>query len=239
MVNRININGIIVSNEYKEVYEEFGITSVCPNDVISQLPQNNSEPVEIHVSSDGGDVYAGFEIYTKLKEYKGRITAKVINLAASAATLPLMAADEILISPVAQIMIHNAWGTQTGNQHAMKDAAKQLEEIAESLINAYELRTKQRREKLQKWMDEETYFSAYKAVQYGFADEVLYTSNRTQSKVIAACVGADGLLNQVVIDEYFANKEKKDEPKRRSGFDMLRAKHNPQKNTKKTIKRFF
>lgn len=134
---------------------------------------------------------------------------KILNIAASAASIIAMVGDEVLISPVGQLMIHNAWTTQTGNQHAMREVADQLEQLAESLINAYELRTNQSREQIQKWLDAETFFSAHKAVEYGFADEVMYSESRTQNKVIAACVGIDGLLSASVIDEYL---QKKNEP---------------------------
>lgn len=207
MVVKIEIKGMIVSDAHKEVYSEWGIEHTAPVDVIEQLPKNGQDPIELHFSSGGGDAYAGFKIFSKLKEYGGKKTAKVNSIAASAASIIAMACDEILISPVGQIMIHNAWGTQTGNQHKMREAAAQLEELAESLVNAYELRTGQSREQIKQWMDEETYFSAHKAVQYGFADEMLYSNSRTQSKVIAACVGADGLLNEAVITEYFAKKD--------------------------------
>lgn len=203
----IKVNGVIVSDQHKEIYDEWKIENTAPKDIFSQLPQKGSEPIEIHISSGGGDAYAGFVIYTKLKDYKGKKTVKILNIAASAASIIAMVGDEVLISPVGQLMIHNAWTTQTGNQHVMREVADQLEQLAESLINAYELRTNQSREQIQKWLDSETYFSAHKAVEYGFADEVMYTASRTQSKTIAACVEANGLLNQVVIDEYFANKK--------------------------------
>lgn len=216
----IKVNGRIVSDQHKEVYNEMQIENTAPNDVISQLPKTNA-PVEIHISSGGGDVYAGFEIYTKLKEYKGKVTVKVLSLAASAASIIAMAGDEILISPVGQIMIHNASTTQTGNQHDMRDVAVFLEEIAQSVINAYELRTGQSREQLQKWMDEEKFFSAFKAVEYGFADEIMFTASRTQNKVIAACINTDGLLSASVIDEYFEKKQQitaEEKPERKRGF---------------------
>ncbi|MFJ8065831.1 head maturation protease, ClpP-related [Psychrobacillus sp. NPDC096426] len=204
----IKINGVIVSDQHKEIYDEWKIENIAPKDIFTQLPKKDSEPIEIHISSGGGDAYAGFLIYTKLKAYPGKKTVKILNIAASAASIIAMAGDEVLISPVGQLMIHNAWTTQTGNQHAMREVADQLEELAESLVNAYELRTNQSREKIKKWLDSETYFSAHKAVEYGFADEVMYSESRTQNKVIAACVGMDGLLSASVIEEYIQKKEK-------------------------------
>ncbi|MFC9540820.1 head maturation protease, ClpP-related [Lysinibacillus sp. NPDC056959] len=209
MAKVIKVNGAIVSDQHKEIYDEWKIENTAPKDIFSQLPKKDSEPIEIHISSGGGDAYAGFLIYTKLKDYKGKKTVKILNIAASAASIIAMVGDEVLISPVGQLMIHNAWTTQTGNQHVMREVADQLEQLAESLINAYELRTNQPREQIQKWLDAETYFSAHKAVEYGFADEVMYSESRTQNKVIAACIGVNGLLSASVIDEYL---QKKNEP---------------------------
>lgn len=213
MTKVIKINGTIVSDQHKEIYDEWKIENTSPNVVFNQLPSNGKDPIEIHISSGGGDAYAGFLIYSRLKDYKGKKTVKILNIAASAASIIAMVGDEVLISPVGQLMVHNAWTTQTGNQHTMRQVAEQLEELAESLINAYELRTKQPREQIQKWLDEETYFSAHKAVEYGFVDEVMYSESRTQNKVIAACVGMDGLLSASVIDEYL---QKKNEPKNKN-----------------------
>ena len=216
MTKLIKVNGMIVSDQHKEIYDEWQIENTAPKDIFSQLPKKDSEPIEIHISSGGGDAYAGFLIYTQLKAYPGKKTVKILNIAASAASIIAMAGDEVLISPVAQLMIHNAWTTQTGNQHAMREVADQLEELAESLVNAYELRTNQSREQIKKWLDSETYFSAHKAVEYGFADEVMYSESRTQNKVIAACVGMDGLLSASVIDEHIQKKEKQSSQNQKS-----------------------
>lgn len=206
IVKIIEIKGTIVSDAHKEVYVDMGIEHTAPKDVLDKINLNAAEPIEIHISSGGGDAYTGFYLYSKLKDYKGKKTVKVLNIAASAASVIAMAGDEILISPVGQIMIHNASTHIAGNQHEMRQMAETLEELAESLVNAYELRTGQPREQLQKWMDEENYFSAHKAVQYGFADEVMYSGSRVQSKVLAACVDSTGLLNDAIIAEYFAKK---------------------------------
>lgn len=212
MTKIININGMIVSDQHKEIYDDWEIENTAPRDILEKLPSNGKDPIEIHISSGGGDVYAGFLIYSKLKDYKGRKTVKILNLAASAASIIAMVGDEILISPVAQIMIHNASVSgASGNQHEIRKLVGTLEELAESLINAYELRTGQSREQLQKWMDEEIYFSAQKAVEYGFADEIMFTTSRTQNKVIAACINTQGLLSASVIDEYFVSKKEKEE----------------------------
>lgn len=230
-MTKLNIVGAIVSNESKEVYKEFGLDSTSPKDILDKLPKNN-EAIEVIINSPGGNVFAGFEIYTALKEYKGNVTVKIVGLAASAASIPAMAGDKILISPVGQFMIHNVSTSVAGNQHALKQAAEQVEEISKGVCNAYVLRTGKSQEEIQQLMDEETYFSAEKAVEYGLADEVMYTTGQAHKELMVACASTSGVLPQGIVDEYFSNKEKENKQKQRLDFlNPLKPKH------KKNIKR--
>lgn len=125
------------------------------------------------INSPGGDCFAAAQIYTMLCEYNGRVTVKIDGLAASAASVIAMAGDVVLMSPVANMMIHNPATIAWGDQREMRHQADVLDEIKESIINAYERKTGLSRTRLAKLMDEETWLSAYKAVQLGFADEVI------------------------------------------------------------------
>lgn len=131
--------------------------------------------VELWINSPGGNVFAADQIYNMIKEYPGRVTVKIDALAASAASYIAMAGDKVLISPVAQIMIHNPSGFAAGEAKDMEAAARMLKEIKEGIINAYELKTGLDREELSRMMDEETFISAKRAVELGFADDILYT----------------------------------------------------------------
>lgn len=131
--------------------------------------------VELWINSPGGNVFAADQIYNMIKEYPGRVTVKIDAMAASAASYIAMAGDKVLISPVAQIMIHNPSGFAVGEARDMEAAARMLGEIKEGIINAYELKTGLDREELSRMMDEETFISAKRAVELGFADGILYT----------------------------------------------------------------
>lgn len=106
---KINIKGAIVSNDHKDIYDFFGMDATSPNDVLTALDKAKSGDVEIHISSGGGDIWAGSEIYTALKEYEGNVTVKILGLAASAASVIAMAGDKVMMSPTAELMIHNVW----------------------------------------------------------------------------------------------------------------------------------
>lgn len=128
----------------------------------------------VWLNSPGGDCVAAAQIYNMLKEYPGNITIKIDGIAASAASLIAMAGDEVLMSPVSMMMIHNPMTAAIGNADEMQKAAAMLDEVKDSIINAYELKTGLTRAKLSHLMDDETWMNAAKAVELGFADDILY-----------------------------------------------------------------
>lgn len=128
----------------------------------------------VWLNSPGGDCVAAAQIYNMLKEYPGNITIKIDGIAASAASLIAMAGDNVLMSPVSMMMIHNPMTAAIGNADDMQKAAAMLDEVKDSIINAYELKTGLTRAKLSHLMDDETWMNAVKAVDLGFADGILY-----------------------------------------------------------------
>ena len=115
-----------------------------------------------------------------LSEYPGKITVKIDGLAASAASVIAMAGDEVLMSPVSMMMIHNPATIAFGGHEQMQKAIDMLSEVKESIINAYVIKTGQSRAKLSHLMDAETWMDATKAVELGFADGVIEKNNETE-----------------------------------------------------------
>ena len=148
------------------------------DDVTPQLFKNDlyaeSGDVTVWLNSPGGDCVAAAQIYNMLKEYPGNITIKIDGIAASAASLIAMAGDYVLMSPVSMMMIHNPMTAAIGNADEMQKAAAMLDEVKDSIINAYELKTGLTRAKLSHLMDDETWMNAVTAVDLGFADDILY-----------------------------------------------------------------
>ena len=138
--------------------------------------------ISVWINSEGGDVFAAAKIYNMLKEYKGKVRVKIDSLAASAASVIAMAGDVIEISPVGMIMIHNPSSWVEGDSAEMKTAARMLDEVKESIINAYELKTHLPREQLAQMMDDETWIHAKKAVELGFADKIIGEENSKEEK---------------------------------------------------------
>lgn len=136
--------------------------------------ESSAGDISVWLNSPGGDVFAASQIYTMLKEYEGKVTVRIDGLAASAASVIAMAGDEVYMSPVAMMMIHNPATMIFGEASDFQSGIRMLGEVKESIINAYEQRTGLPRLKISNMMDAETWFSAQKAVELGFADKILY-----------------------------------------------------------------
>lgn len=108
-----------------------------------------------------------------LTDYKGKVTVKIDGIAASAASVIAMAGDKVLMSSVAMVMIHNPSTVAFGEKVDMEKAIAMLDEVKASIINAYERKTNLSRVQLAHMMDAETWMDANKAVQLGFADEII------------------------------------------------------------------
>ena len=132
-------------------------------------------PITLHINSPGGDCVAASVIYTALMEYPHEVTVFITGLAASAASVVAMAGTKVIMSPTAMMMIHNPWTMAIGDKEEMRKAAHLLDEVKESIVNAYEIKTGLPRAKIETLMDNETWLSAYKAKSLGFCDEVAYS----------------------------------------------------------------
>ena len=129
--------------------------------------------ITVWINSPGGDCVAAAQIYNMLSNYKGKVTVRIDGIAASAASVIAMAGDTVLVSPVSMLMIHNPATIAWGDHAEMQKAIDMLAEVKESIINAYVLKTGLSRPKLSHLMDAETWMDANKAVELGFADEIM------------------------------------------------------------------
>lgn len=129
--------------------------------------------ITVWINSPGGDCVAAAQIYNMLTNYNGKVTVKIDGIAASAASVIAMAGTEVYMSPVSMMMIHNPATVAWGDHTEFAKAIEMLEEVKESIINAYVLKTGLSRAKLSHLMDSETWMNANKAVELGFADGML------------------------------------------------------------------
>jgi len=204
---KIEIKGVIVSNNDMWIYEWFEMDAVSPNVVNEQLEKANGEDIEVVINSGGGDVFAGSEIYTAIKEYKGNVTTKIVGIAASAASVIAMAGDRVLMSPTAQMMIHNVSSMAWGDYRDLEHEAEVLKNYNKTISNAYRIKSDLEESELLEMMNKETWLTSQQALNLNLIDEVMF-ENQTP-KLVAS---GPGTIPQVVIDK-IRNVLKNEKPK--------------------------
>ena len=160
-------------------------------------------PITIHLNSPGGDCIVASQIYTMLMDYPGDVTIQIDGMAASAASVIAMAGTRVTMSPTSLMMIHNPFTMAMGDTEEMRKAIQLLDEVKESIINAYQIKTGLSRARISHLMDGETWMNAIKAKELGFCDEVLYTGaedlpNDKAGFSFARKSAAASLMNRVI-----------------------------------------
>jgi len=193
----LRIDGDIVSDDDAWFYEWMGIQATAPNTFKEELKQYAGKDITVWIDSYGGDVFAAAGIYNALMEHKGQITVKIDGKAMSAASVIAMAGGEILMSPMALMMIHDPMVGIMGYFKAaeLKDYAVYLDEVKEAIINSYQIKTGRARNKISSMMDDETYMSARTAVKEGFADGMLYAAKDMPDDVAAFSFNRVSVMN--------------------------------------------
>ena len=156
--------------------------------------------ITVWINSPGGDCVAAAQIYNMLVDYSGNVTVKIDGMAASAASVIAMAGNEVLMSPVSMLMIHNPATIAMGDHNEMQKAIDMLSEVKESIMNAYAIKTGLSRAKLSHLMESETWMNANKAVELGFADGVLERESNTPNNS-AAMVYSRKLTNTALMNK--------------------------------------
>ena len=163
--------------------------------------ENHQGDITVWINSPGGDCIAAAQIYNLLIEHKGNVTVKIDGIAASAASVIAMAGTTVKMSPVAMLMIHNPMTIAYGNTSEMEKAIEMLQEVKESIINAYELKTGLSRNKLSKLMDNETWMDARKAVELGFADEMMERNTKNLEPPSVSMMYSETVLTNSLMDK--------------------------------------
>ncbi|MES5112340.1 MULTISPECIES: head maturation protease, ClpP-related [Lactobacillaceae] len=166
---------------------------VTPQVFQDELSQGKG-PIDLWLNSPGGDCVAASRIYTMLMNYPDDVNVKIDGIAASAASVIAMAGTKVSMAPTAMIMIHNPLTIVGGQKEDLDQAAQMLAETKESIINAYELKTNLPREKISSMMDDETWMNVNKAIELGFADNML-----GQDKDVTDCYSYSDKQSELVL----------------------------------------
>jgi ATP-dependent Clp protease protease subunit len=171
------------------IYDQIGVDfwtgeGVTPKSFISELRdiEKTHKSLDLRINSPGGFVHDGFTIYNALKQSPLEINVYIDGLAASAAAFIAMAGNKIYMPKSAELMIHNAWGMVIGDAEDMKKEAAHLESLNSMIMDIFVERTGKDKAAISSMMNSETWMSGEKAVELGFADELL------EESTIAACV---------------------------------------------------
>lgn len=158
-------------------------------------------PITIWINSPGGDCIAASQIYTMLMDYKNDVTVKIDGIAASAASVVAMAGTKVLMAPTAMMMIHNPATMAFGDHADMEKAIDMLSEVKESIINAYEIKTSLPRKQLAKMMDDTTWMNAKKAMELGFADDILTDNKLNFEQIIEGYEFSASVVERTLINK--------------------------------------
>nr|DAF46663.1 MAG TPA: Putative ATP dependent Clp protease [Siphoviridae sp. ctAFE3] len=139
---------------------------------LKSLGENTS--IDLHINSNGGDVFDGQAIHTLIKNHKGFVTAYIDGLAASIATVIAMGADKIVMPKNAMMMIHNAWTGLYGNANDLRKMADDLDRINDTIVNTYLAKVKDKTDEttIRELMNKESWLNAEECFNLGLCDEV-------------------------------------------------------------------
>lgn len=171
--NSVDSSGSTLILEGSIASESWWGDEVTPQAFRDELKKIDSNKLTVLINSTGGDVWAGISIHDALKELDAEVTVKVSGIAASIASVIAMAGDKIVMTPGSTMMIHRASMLAIGNADDMKKAIEMLETVEDGILNIYAERTGQTKEAVKEMLDAETWMSAEKAVELGFADDVV------------------------------------------------------------------
>ncbi len=174
----------------------------------------------VYLNSPGGDCIAASQIYTMLMDYKGNVTIRIDGIAASAASVIAMAGTCVQMVPTSLMMIHNPMTVAFGNKEDMKKAIEMLDEVKESIVNAYEIKTGLSRDKISHLMDNETWMNARRAVELGFADEVIQRDGDTSDEM-SAFEFSNKAVEKTLINKIGEKAKPKEPVKRGRSVDEL------------------
>jgi ATP-dependent protease ClpP protease subunit len=166
--NTIYIYDVIVGSDVEA--EWFG--GISPKPFIDALNGMTGD-VHLRINSPGGDVFGANAMAQAMREYKnGQIVAHVDGIAASAASVLAITADQTVMAPGSLMMIHNAWTMAAGDRHDFLDTASILEKVDGMLSQGYAAKSGGNASAFAVMMDAETWFTPEEAVAAGLANSV-------------------------------------------------------------------
>lgn len=225
MPKKIEIKGTIIPTNYQEIYDWFGMEGTSPGKLAALLDEAGGDDVILEVNSPGGYVFAGMEMYNRLKMYSGKITAVVMSIAASAASLITCAADKVQMCPVSQLMIHRAHSWAEGDKNEIYKTAEDLAKLDDAIANAYVYKTGMEKAEILKLMDVTTWLGPEEAKEKNFADEILFAQEEQPAMAAAGVIMLTSAQVAQLAEAMRAEKTVNQQQKT-AALNLLRQKYN-------------
>jgi len=201
---KIEIKGPIINDSDQWIYDWFGIPATSPakvNKAVDSAIQNKDRELLIVVNSGGGSVFSAAEIYTALKSFNGKVKVQIVGMAASAASVISMAGQHVEMSPVAQLMIHNASTGAWGDYNEMDATSEFLQKVNQTITNAYRAKTSKTEEALLQMMNRTTWMTASEAKENGFIDAIMFENELDAVASIEHPSLVEGAIPKSVLDQ--------------------------------------
>lgn len=154
------------------VYDEIGTFGVNAAAFAKDIREHKGKKINLRIHSPGGSILDGSAIFNALKRHKGGVDVYVDGLAASMASVIMLAGDKVHAAENALVMIHNPWSVAIGDSEEMRKTADLMDKMKDGIVNIYAAKTKKDPDEIERMMDEETWFTADEAKAFGFVDVV-------------------------------------------------------------------
>lgn len=159
-----------------DILDEIGYWGVTAKDFATALKAAGSvKNITLRLDCPGGDCNDGFTIFDALKATGAHVTVEIIGLAASMASVIMLAGHKIRIAENGRVMIHRVTAAAHGNFDELDAAAKIAKQFEDRIVELYIARTQQDEAAIRAWMQtsQGTWFFGQAAIDSGFADELI------------------------------------------------------------------
>ena len=151
-------------------WDDSGITA---KKVIAALDEIETDTVNVHINTYGGDVFEGISIFNVLRASEKKIVTIVDGIAASAGSLIFLAGDQKKMPDNTQLMIHNPWTYASGNANDLEKVVDMLRTTESAMTKTYMESFVGTEEEIKELLDSEKFMTAEEAKTFGFVDEII------------------------------------------------------------------
>ena len=161
------------------IYDYIGgesITAAGISFLLEQIDKEETEEVEVHINSSGGELFEGLAIFNLLRNFSQNtipVNTVVDGIAGSIASVIALAGEKVSIHKNAYLFVHNPWSLSLGDVNDAQKTAEDLGKFRDTLIEIYKSKTGKNEEELKTLLDRETFLNSAEALELGFVDKVI------------------------------------------------------------------